>query len=66
VSNLEDAWEIMRADVDDGLGVGDVAVLVGRIHYRGKGGGVETACPRCHGRGERRCADACSLTHTES
>jgi hypothetical protein len=32
----------MRADVDDGLGVGNLAVLVGRIHYRGRGSGVET------------------------
>jgi ketosteroid isomerase-like protein len=42
VSDLNDAWEIVRADVDDGVGVGDVAVLVGRIHYRGKGSGAET------------------------
>jgi hypothetical protein len=37
--------EIVRADVDDGLGVGDIALLVGRIHYRGKASGVETAAP---------------------
>src|SRR6478672_2290289 len=43
VSDLNDAWEIVRADVDDGLGVGDIALLVGRIHYRGKASGVETA-----------------------
>ena len=45
VSDLNDAWEIVRADVDDGLGVGDIALLVGRIHYRGKTSGVETASP---------------------
>jgi ketosteroid isomerase-like protein len=45
VSDLNDAWEIVRADVDDGLGVGDIALLVGRIHYRGKSSGVETASP---------------------
>jgi ketosteroid isomerase-like protein len=45
VSDLNDAWEIVRADVDDGLGVGDIALLVGRIHYRGKASGVETASP---------------------
>jgi hypothetical protein len=39
---LSDAWEIGRAEVDDALGVGNVAVLVGRIHYRGKGSGVES------------------------
>ena len=43
--DLSDAWEIMRADVEDGLEVGNVAVLVGRIHYRGKGSGVETESP---------------------
>ncbi len=43
VSDLNDAWEIVRADVDDGLAVGDIALLVGRIHYRGKASGVETA-----------------------
>ena len=45
VSDLNDAWEIVRADVDDGVGAGDVAVLVGRIHYRGKGSGAETESP---------------------
>ena len=42
MNDLNDAWEIVRADVDDGVGVGDVAVLVGRIHYRGKVSGAET------------------------
>jgi ketosteroid isomerase-like protein len=45
VSDLNDAWEIVRAEVDDGVGVGDIALLVGRIHYRGKASGVETASP---------------------
>jgi ketosteroid isomerase-like protein len=45
MSDLGDAWEIMRADVEDGLEVGNVAVLVGRIHYRGRGSGVETESP---------------------
>jgi ketosteroid isomerase-like protein len=43
--DLNDAWEIVRADIDDGLGVGDVAVLIGRIHYRGKSSGIETETP---------------------
>jgi ketosteroid isomerase-like protein len=42
MSDLSEAWEIVRADVDDAVVVGDVAVLVGRIHYRGKGSGIET------------------------
>ena len=45
MSDLDDAWEVGRAEVDDALGVGDVAVLVGRIHYRGKSSGVESASP---------------------
>jgi len=40
--DLDDAWEIVRADTDDAVAVGDVAVFVGRIHYRGKGSGIET------------------------
>jgi ketosteroid isomerase-like protein len=42
VSDLHDAFEIVRPDVDDGLAVGDLALLVGRVHYRGKASGVET------------------------
>src|SRR3954470_13337465 len=45
MSDLADAWEIGAAEVDDALGLGDVALLVGRIHYRGKGSGVESASP---------------------
>ena len=43
--DLTDAWEIVRADVDDRIGVGDLAVLVGRIHYRGRSSGIETETP---------------------
>jgi ketosteroid isomerase-like protein len=42
VRDLDDAWEIVRADTDDAIAVGEVAVFVGRIHYRGKGSGIET------------------------
>jgi ketosteroid isomerase-like protein len=45
MSDLNDAWEIVRADIDDGLGVGDVALLVGRLHYRGRSSGIETETP---------------------
>jgi ketosteroid isomerase-like protein len=45
VNDLSDAWDIVRADIDDALGVEDVAVLVGRIHFRGRGSGLETALP---------------------
>jgi ketosteroid isomerase-like protein len=43
--DLEDAFEIGLAEVDDALGIGEVAVLVGRLRYRGKGSGVESASP---------------------
>ena len=45
MSDLDDAWEIGRADVDDTLAVGAITVLVGRIHYRGRGSGVESESP---------------------
>jgi ketosteroid isomerase-like protein len=45
IDDLREAWEIVRADVDAGLAVGEVALLVGRIHYRGKGSGAETETP---------------------
>jgi len=41
VRDMNDAWDIVRLDVDHELGVGDIVLLVGRIHYRGKGSGVE-------------------------
>ena len=42
MSDLDEAWQIVDAEVDDGLAIADLAVLVGRIHYRGKGSGVES------------------------
>ena len=45
VGDLADAWEVVRADVDDAVGVGNVVLLVGRIHYRGKGSGAEDETP---------------------
>jgi uncharacterized protein len=45
LSDLDDAWEIVRADVDAGLALGDLALLVSRIHYRGRGSGAETESP---------------------
>ena len=41
VRDMKDAWEIVRLDVDHELGVDEVVIFVGRIHYRGKGSGVE-------------------------
>jgi ketosteroid isomerase-like protein len=39
--DLGDAFELGESIVDQALGVGDVVVLVGRFHYRGKGSGAE-------------------------
>ena len=43
--DLLDAWELVGVELDDVLAVGDVALLVGRIHYRGKTSGVEMKDP---------------------
>jgi ketosteroid isomerase-like protein len=43
VDDLREAFEHVYAEIDDGVAVGDIAVLVGRIHFRGRGSGVETA-----------------------
>jgi ketosteroid isomerase-like protein len=45
IDDLGDAWEMVRAEVDDGVAVGDVVLFVGRIRYRGKGSGAEDATP---------------------
>jgi len=45
MSDLDDAWEVGRADVEDSLAVGDLVVMVGRIHYRGRAGGTESETP---------------------
>src|SRR3954447_17147366 len=41
VKDMTDAWEVVRLDVDHELGVGDIVLFIGRIHYRGKGSGAE-------------------------
>ena len=45
VKDLDEAWEVVRGDVEQGVAVGDVALLVGRIHYRGRGSAVENESP---------------------
>lgn len=42
ISDLSDAWEVVRPEPDGGVVVGEVVVLVGCVHYRGKASGVET------------------------
>jgi ketosteroid isomerase-like protein len=41
LSDLDDAFEILRGDIDEAIGVGDVVVLIGHVHYRGKASGIE-------------------------
>ena len=41
VDDLTEAFEVVQAEVDDGVAVGDVVLLVGRIHYRGRESGFE-------------------------
>jgi len=41
VRDLDEAWEILRAEVDRLLDVGDVVLLVGRIVTRGRVSGVQ-------------------------
>jgi ketosteroid isomerase-like protein len=43
MNDLIDAFDVGFAEVDDALGVGDIAVLVGRIRYRGRESGMESA-----------------------
>jgi ketosteroid isomerase-like protein len=42
LSDLDEAFETFRINVVDLLGVGDLVMALGRIHYCGKGSGVET------------------------
>lgn len=41
IQDMNDAWDIVRLDVDDELAIGNVVVFVGHIQVRGKGSGVE-------------------------
>jgi ketosteroid isomerase-like protein len=45
VADLQDAFESIDADIDDWLEIGDLALLVGRICYRGRTSGAESASP---------------------
>jgi ketosteroid isomerase-like protein len=42
VRDLDDAWEVLHPVIDEGIGVGAVALLVGQLRYRGRESGVET------------------------
>src|SRR6476620_2792240 len=45
VSDLSEALDFLRTEVDDVLVSGDVVLVVGRLRFRGKGSGVETEAP---------------------
>lgn len=42
IRDLTEVFDVGRPEVKQSLGAGDVVLLVGRIHYRGKGSGVES------------------------
>lgn len=42
VADMNDAWGVVRLEVEQEMAVGDVVIFVGRIEVRGKGSGVET------------------------
>jgi ketosteroid isomerase-like protein len=41
VKDMNDAWEIVRMDIDHELAVGDLVLVIGGIRYRGKGSGID-------------------------
>jgi ketosteroid isomerase-like protein len=45
LSDIYDAFDETHADVDDAIAVGEVVVLVGRLHYRGMASGAESESP---------------------
>jgi ketosteroid isomerase-like protein len=45
LADLDDAFEFVRAEVADEVVVGDVVVMVGQIHYRGKESGLDDTMP---------------------
>ena len=42
VKDLSEAWEDLRVELDDALDAGEIVVGIGRIHFRGRSGGVES------------------------
>jgi ketosteroid isomerase-like protein len=45
LGDVEDAWELLRVEIDDTLAIGGLILMVGRLRYRGKGSGVELESP---------------------
>ena len=45
IEDIADALEFIYAEVDDAISVGELVLLLGRFHYRGKASGVDTKSP---------------------
>ncbi|MDQ3728401.1 MAG: nuclear transport factor 2 family protein [Actinomycetota bacterium] len=45
IEDIADALEFIYAEVDDAISVGELVLLVGHFHYRGKASGVDTKSP---------------------
>jgi ketosteroid isomerase-like protein len=45
LTDVTDAWEFLRVEIDDVLAIGAVVLGVGRLRYRGIGSGVELETP---------------------
>lgn len=45
IEDIADALEFIYAGVDDDVSVGELVLLVGHFHYRGKASGVDTKSP---------------------
>lgn len=47
-AELAEAWETVRTDVDEVVDLGDRVVVLGRIHNRGRGSGIEVDAVAAH------------------
>ena len=42
IADLQDAWDVLRSELDSAVAVGDIVVGVGRVHTRGRARRVES------------------------
>ena len=45
IEDIADALDFIYAEVDDAISAGELVLLLGRFHYRGKASGVDTKSP---------------------
>jgi predicted ester cyclase len=45
MTDLSDAWESWRFNMDDLVAVGDLVLAIGCFQYRGRDSGIETTSP---------------------